>query len=173
MDTLNSNLWMKKAAAVLFLPLAALTFTGCGTSGPEEGVDVEDVVESDEEVEVAEDTAFSYDADYNTEFYDEYDSLVGETVRVSATVNEVITPAAFTIAGTDDTTVEPLLVVTATPVPELEEGLTVAVTGIVRESFVLTTVEEDLGLDLEDEAFVTWESERYLEATEIEVLVEE
>lgn len=172
MDTLSRNPWMKKTAAALCLPFAALTFAGCGSSGPEEGVTAQDVAQDDEQVEPAEDTAFSYDDDYNTDFNDQYDSLRGETVRVSATVNEIISPEAFTIAGTEDTTVEPILVVTQTPVAELETGVTVAVTGTVGETFAVVATEEELGIDLEDQRFSGWEGERYITATEVELLPE-
>lgn len=170
MDDLSKNLWMKKTAAALVLPFAALTFVGCGTSGPEEGATVEDVVEGEEEP--LEEDALAYDGVYDTAFYDDYDSLVGEEVTVSAKVNEILSPEAFVIAGTDDTTVEPLLIVhNLGELPELQEELTVAVTGTVQEAFVLTDVEEELGVDLDDERYADWEGERYIQATAVDTSV--
>ncbi|MFI7585363.1 hypothetical protein ACH9DO_16460 [Kocuria sp. M1N1S27] len=173
---------MKKTAAVLVLPFAALTFVGCGTSGPEEGTTVEDVAEG-EGGEVAEEPAaeepagegeMAYDGVYDSAFYDDSESLVGEEVTVSAEVGSIVEPASsFTIAGTDDTTVEPLLIVhDQGEMPELEEGLTVGVTGTVQDAFEIVTVEEELGVDLDDTLYADWEGERYIQANQVDLSVD-
>ena len=148
------------------IPLAALSLTGCNsTSGPEEGADVEDVVEEDNE-------AAPYNGALDSEFYDAYESYIGEEVTVSADVNEIISDTSFTIAGTDDTTVEALLVVTEGEMPEVESGLTVAVTGTVMESFDLPTVEDETGLDLEEDAYADYDGENYIVASEVDTSVD-
>jgi hypothetical protein len=111
-----------------------------------------------------------YDGIYDTAFYEGLDSYVGEEVTLSADVNEVITPEAFSIAGTDDTSVEALLVVGATGDTELAPETTVGVTGTVQEAFVVTEVEEELGGDLDDALFAEWEQEPYVVADDVEVL---
>ncbi|GAA2176986.1 hypothetical protein GCM10009784_25810 [Arthrobacter parietis] len=145
------------------LPLAALGLTGCnGTSGSEEGADVEDVVEEDNE------TA-PYNGALDSEFYDAYQSYIGEEVTVSADVNEIVSDTSFTIAGTDDTTVEALLVVLEEGTVEVEPGAAVSVTGTVMESFDLPTVEDDTGLDLEEDAYADYDGENYIVASEVDV----
>jgi hypothetical protein len=121
---------------------------------------------------VAEDGPYDgvYDGVYDTAFYQDLDTYVGEEVTLSADVNEVITPIAFTIAGTDDTSVEPLLVIGATENNELAPETTVGVTGTVMQAFLVTEVEEELGVDLDDELFAECEQEPYVVADDVEIL---
>lgn len=148
------------------IPLAALSLVGCNsTSGSEEGADVQDVVEEDSE------TA-PYDGALDSEFYDAYSSYIGEEVTVSADVNEIVSDTSFTIAGTDDTTVDALLVVADGEMAEVEPGLTVSVTGTVMESFDLPTVEDETGLDLEEDAYADYDGENYIVASEVDASAE-
>lgn len=147
--------------------VSALGLTACGgddTAGPETGTDVEDIQEED----VA---AGPYDGVYDSAFYEDIESYEGEEVTVSADVNEIISSTSFTIAGTEDTDVESLLVVSATEVSGLEPDLTVAVTGTVQKAFDLPTVEEDLGVDLDDPLYEAYDQEPYIEATMIDTSV--
>lgn len=180
MGTMSKQSWMKKAAALSILPVTALGVTACdGTTGPEEGAAVEDIVEEDEAIEedaVAEeaDPALEpYDGAYDEAFYEEKDSYVGEEVTLSADVNEVIDSTSFTIAGTDDTTVEPLLIMHSLggEDPDLSPELTVQVTGTVMEAFDLPTVEEEMGVDLDDALYEDWDGEPYVEASKIDTSV--
>ena len=191
-NTLEKKLWLKKAAAITVLPFAALTFTGCGgedTAGPEESVAADDVAQpEDTEVEgegtaeegIAEEGVgaegaegeLGYDGVYDQAFVDESASLVGQEVTVSAEVNELISDNAFTIAGTEDTDVQPILVVQASGNPEIQQGLAVAVTGTVRDAFVVTDVESELGIELEDEAYAEWENQRYIVANNVDTSVD-
>lgn len=162
---MDRKTWLRRAAATAVLPFAALTLTGCnGTSGPEEGTDVEDIVQE----EAA--GANAYDSAYNEGFRGQMDTLTGETVTVSATVNEMVSPKSFTIAGTDDTSVDPLLIVTDEDLAEISPGVIVKVTGVVREAFNLPTVEEKMDLEVEDGAMENWDGEPYLQGTGIEIL---
>lgn len=155
----------RKAAAAL-LAASTLGLTACsGTAGDEAGTDVEDIVEDDA---AAADGPF--EGPYDTAFYEDLDSYAGEEVTLSADVNEVITETAFTIAGTDDTTVEALLVVGATEVADLAPEVTVEVTGTVQQAFVLEEAEEELGIDLDDALFDEWEQEPYVVAETVEIL---
>lgn len=176
MGTRTRDVWLKKAAAVSILPMAALSLSACegDTAGPEEGTSVEDVVEEEApaEDEVAADGAVRpYYGLYDSTFYDDYDSYIGETVTVSAEVNEIVSANSFTIAGTDDTTVEELLIVHNLDAAEIEQGLTVAVTGTVEEAFVVADVEDELGADLDDGLYTDWEQKRYINATEVDTSV--
>lgn len=145
---------------------SALGLAACGgdTAGTEAGADVADVVE-EEPLEEG-----PFEGPYDTAFYEDMDSYVGQGVVLSADVNDVITPSAFTIAGTDDTAVEALLVVGATENNELAPETTVEVTGTVQQAFVLTEVEDELGIDLDDALFEEWEQEPYVMADDVEVL---
>lgn len=173
MTTEHKHTWLRRTAVASILPFAALGLTGCDTSGTEEGADVEDVVEEDADAGAAveEETVEPYDGLYDQAFYDEKDTYIGEEVILSADVNEIVSPSSFTIAGTDDTTVEPLLVVSAEEMSEVEPGLTVEVTGIVHEAFDLPTVEEEMDLELEDETFEDWDGQSYVEATNVDTSV--
>ncbi|MDF9277688.1 hypothetical protein P4U43_07795 [Arthrobacter sp. EH-1B-1] len=160
----------RKLAMAGILPIAALSLAGCNsTSGTEEGADVEDVVEEDDAVDAE---SGPYDGVYDTDFYEAYDSYVGEEVTLSADVNEIVSEKSFTIAGTDDTTVEALLVLADGQMEEVTPGLTVSVTGTVMESFDLPTVEEETGLDLDDEAFVDFDGENYVVAESVDTSVD-
>jgi len=144
----------RKAGAAL--TLAALTVSGCGndTAGPETDTDVEEVQpdvirDTVEEAEQAQD---------------------GESVTVSARVNEIISPLSFTIAGTDDTTVDPLLVVHDDQLPEVEPGQIVQVTGTVYRNIQLPRLEENAGIDLDDGLHEEWEDKTCIVATQVSVL---
>ncbi|THJ66050.1 hypothetical protein E8P82_10495 [Arthrobacter echini] len=120
-----------------------------------------------------------YTGVYDREFYDDVEFYVGTEVTVSAIVDEVISPNVFTVidnANSDEQTedpvdidevvIEPLLVVHEQDIPGLAPGTPVGVVGTVREEFYLATVENELGVDLDDPAFERWEEQAYIEATE-------
>ena len=160
----------RKLAAVGLLSTAALGFTACGTTGEEAGADVEDVQQG-EVVETtgpaADVAAGAYAGPYDTDFYDEAVTYAGEEVTLSAQINEIISPTAFTIAGTDDTTASPLLIITDQQMPDLEEGRSVEVTGTVQEAFDLPQVEEEMEEDLDDDLFGDYDGQPYIQATEV------
>lgn len=177
MGTMSKHAWMKKAAALSILPITALGMTACnGTSGSEEGADVEDVVEDEDpigegaDIEDVPGVPDPYDGVYDRTFYDTVNQFYGSEVTLSADLNEVIDPTSFTIAGTEDTTVEALLVVhpEGTLDPDISPGTTIEVTGPVMEAFDVATVEEELGVDLDDALYEDWVGESYVNATSIE-----
>ena len=91
-----------------------------------------------------------YDITDNTEeFY-------GSTVTVSGEVNEVLGPRSFTIGG-EEFGGEELLVVSSVPRPDPEEGDVVQVTGEVQR-FDVSSVERNIGFDLDGELLAPWES---------------
>lgn len=183
MDTRKQVTWFRKTAAAVVLPFAALGLAGCNsTSGSEQGADVEDVAEENVEEEnvaaeestedEAADGELAYDGVYDQEFYDDFDNYVGEKVTVSANVDEVLTNKSFTIAGTDETSVEEVLVLHQKKLPEINAGLTVKVTGKVMESFDVPTVEKEMNVDLDDESFEDWDGEHYIKATNVDTSVD-
>lgn len=155
--------------------VAGIGLSGCGTEGSEAGTDVEDVTDGEvveSSAAATEDAgamAMAYEGDYNQDFYDEVTTYTGQQVTLSAEVSETISPDAFAIAGAAD----PLLIVESQEIPPLDDGQVVQVTGTVQEGFDVVSVEEELGVDLEDEAFTDFEGEPYIMATSGEVLEQE
>ncbi|TFV57718.1 hypothetical protein E4P41_14115 [Geodermatophilus sp. DF01-2] len=152
-------------AAAAAAPALALSACGEDTAGPEVGTTVEDIQE-----DAASDVG-PFEGVYDSDFSDDIESYEGREVRVSADVNEVLSPTAFTIAGTDDTTVDELLVVGAEESNNLAPDLTVAVEGTVRLAFDLAEAEAELGADLDDALGEEWAGEPYIVAESIDTSV--
>ncbi len=158
------------------LALAPFTLVACGddSTGPEQGVSAGDIADEgadnggDNEVD---NSGLIYDGLYDSDFYNDSDTYVGEEVTVSATVNDVIDANSFTIAGTDDTSVEPLLIVGADMAADVEEGQVVQVTGTVQDGFDEVTVEDDLGVDLTDDGYSDFADGNYIAADSIDTSV--
>jgi len=125
------------------------------------------------------DSFAGYTGVYEREFYDDVEFYVGEEVTVAAVVGEVISPNVFTIVDTtasneeaedvvdiDEVVIEPLLVVHEQNIPGLTPGVPVGVIGIVREEFYIDTIEDELGVDLDDAAFEQVGEQAYIEVTE-------
>ncbi|MFI7584955.1 hypothetical protein ACH9DO_14320 [Kocuria sp. M1N1S27] len=111
-----------------------------------------------------------YTGPYDQAFIDELDTYTAQDVTVTAEVNETLTPDAFTI-GAD---VDPLLVIeTDESIPPVDPGQEVEVTGTVEEIFEIVVVEEDWGLDLDDEMFAVYEGEPYLVASTGDIVAPE
>ena len=172
--------WITRMAAAGIISLGAFGMVGCDTAGNEAGTDVEDVQEEGDNPDVTGQATDAAGEDvrtplfvgpYDQAFNDEADIYVGEVVTVSANVNEIVTPMSFTIAGTDETTVDPLLIVHDGQMTDLSEGTAVEVTGTYQEAFDLPTVEENMDLDLEDDGFADHDKEPYIEATNIDTSV--
>ncbi|MEJ5914630.1 hypothetical protein [Pseudokineococcus sp. 1T1Z-3] len=174
MTTRTRTRALRPAARALVAAGGALTLGlglgACSTSGSEEGASVEDVQEDSADVDEPA-TDYAYDGVYDSAFSDDQDSYVGEEVTLSADVNEVLSDSAFTIAGTGDTTVGEFLVVDSASTSGLEPELTVQATGTVMEAFDVVTVEEDLGVDLDDDLYSDWEGQNYLMATSVDTSV--
>lgn len=149
--------------------LSALGLTACGgdTAGSEAGTDVADIQKESAPAAVV----GPFNGVYDTAFYDRVQSYDGEKVTVSAKVNEVVSPTSFTIAGTEDTAVGPMLVVSATEVSGVKPDLAVSVTGTVHKAFDLPTVEKSMGVDLDDALYEPFDQEPYIEATKIDTSV--
>lgn len=164
--------WLKKSAIIALLPTAVLGVAGCGEQSVyEAGVDLEDpdagFLAGDEESDNSLDSG-PYDEVYDQSFWDELTIYFGEQVTLSAQVKEPLEARAFTIAGMDDTTVNPLLVIHQGEVQQVEPGQALIVNGTVHEYLDIEAVEEELGVDLDDAVYEDWENDPYLLATSIE-----
>lgn len=103
-----------------------------------------------------------YVGPYDQAFIDDLGTYTAQEVTVTGDVDETLTPDAFTI-GAD---VDPLLVIeTQESIPPVDPGQEVEVTGTVEEIFEIVAVEEEFGIDLDDELFVAYESQPYLVAS--------
>jgi hypothetical protein len=100
-------------------------------------------------------------------------------VMVSADVNDDISPLAFSIAGTDESTAVPLLVLHLEDENDPEggetsfdaqDGLPVEVTGTVKGSFDVMALEEKTGRDLNETALENWSGQPYIMATEVDII---
>lgn len=158
METSRRASRVKKVATTAGIASAALGFTACGdegdTSGSEEKVSIEELQQTPEE-------------------------YVGQAVVVSADVNEDITPQAFAIAATGESSVVPLLVLHLEDEADPEEqggsfdaqdGLAVEVTGTVKESFDVAALEDETGKDLNESALANWAGQPYIAAEEVDVV---
>lgn len=178
----------RKLPAILSAVVLMLVLAGCeqGTDGPEAGATVEDIQEQfaafeedlgaledrigaleagAEEVDAADDVIDDAPA-ADEAFFDDVQSYVGQQVTVSAEVESIIDTHAFTLDGPR----EPLLVVSATGSGDselVEDGSVVKVTGTVQESFNVADVEEEFGIDLDDELFEDFGDEHYIVADQV------
>lgn len=103
-----------------------------------------------------------YEGQYNQEFIDEAANYVGQQVTIEGEVSRTLSPETFAIAGPAD----PMLIVEKQEVSAVNEGESVEVTGTMRENFSVAEVEEQLGIDLEDELYADFEGENYVMATQ-------
>lgn len=169
----------RRAAAGLFA-VAGLTLAGCGADEPETGTEVEDITEGEvlESSPPAEDgitpaPGVGWGGVYNREFYEERATYEGQEVTLSAEVEGVVSPEALTIGDPDDLTLDPLLVLHDLDVPDLEEGQSLEVVGMVQEDFDVVAAEEELGTDLDDALFEDYAGEPWLRATDATVTAQE
>jgi hypothetical protein len=154
-----------RSAVVGLAAASTLVLSACGdTEGPETGASVE---------EVQQDPGGAVEPGVFDNDYSDAGSYVGQEVTVSAEVNDVVSPTAFTIAGTAGTTVDELLVLQAAGGPEITEDSVVQVTGTVREGFDVVEAEGFVGTDLDDGLFTDWTGENYIEASSVDLTVPE
>jgi hypothetical protein len=164
MFTRNRRTLRRNGAAALAAS-AALVLGGCGgTAGPEQGTDVGDIQND----QAGGGGVVNGDGGGLFEDFSEVQSFVGQRVTVSAEVDEVIGPNAFTMA---DDSGEQLLVVYQGAAPNLAVNTPVQVTGTVKKAFDLPTAEEFAGADFNDVAFEDFNGEPYIQASNIDTTV--
>ncbi|WP_019481319.1 hypothetical protein [Arthrobacter sp. TB 23] len=175
----RSRQTLRRAAVIAILPVTLFVLNGC--AGPDDDLPSlvnEETAETDEVLEEVSEPAQPY-ADYtgvyDTAFFDDLEFYVGEEVTIAAIVGEVISPNMFTLVSNtvppeedvvdiDAVIIKPLLVIHQEDLPELAPGMPVGVIGEVHEEFYPATVEQDLQVDLDNDAFEDWEEQAYLEA---------
>ncbi|MCZ2822861.1 MULTISPECIES: hypothetical protein [unclassified Modestobacter] len=170
------------------LAVAPVTLAACGNegagddtaagddpAGSDEVWSAGDLLEQREgegaEADVEADADAGFNGSYGSGFYEQSSDLVGEEVTVSATVDQVVDPNSFSITGVEDTSAEPLLVVGSDIAGVLEDGQVLLVTGTVQSGFDEVAVEEELGLDLTDDAFGDFAGQQYIVAESVDIEV--
>lgn len=152
---ITRNRTLRRGGAAAVVASATLVLGGCGdTAGPETGTDVEDIQEEGA-------------AGVDAEIFGDPQSFAGQQVTVSAEISEIIGPNAFTIA---DENAEPLLVVYDGR-PSVNMDTPVQVTGTVIKTFALPEAEGFAGADFEDEPFVGYNGEPYIQASSLDTTV--
>ncbi|MCK6210407.1 hypothetical protein KZX45_07620 [Georgenia sp. EYE_87] len=154
------SVWLPPLAVALLLALG-----GCSDDEPvNEAGQTRTTAETERETEGGD---VAYDGPYDSAFYQTIAEYDGEEVTVIGRVDEVVSPTSFTMAGTEDTEVGPLLIVDVGAVGGFEPDMVVAVSGIVHEAFDLETVEQRFNTDLDDELHEEWNGGPYIEAVTI------
>jgi hypothetical protein len=150
-------------AVLVATSIGTLTLAGCSENPeqPSTGTDAADV-------RGPEDLEDVYDGPYTPDFHSDVEAYAGQEVTLEADVADVLSAGAFTITGPEGAEVEPLLVVTNRAVEDLAAGDLVTVAGTPQDEFEISAVEDELGVDLDDEAVEEWEGEPYLVASIIE-----
>ncbi|MGY1709545.1 hypothetical protein ACI8AC_08550 [Geodermatophilus sp. SYSU D00758] len=134
---------IRTAAAAGVAVAAALGVSACGGSaGDEESVTFSDLQEG---------TA----------------DLTEEAFTVSAAIGDVYSGHAFTLTGDDGG--DPVLVVSPDDVVGITPELAARVTGVVQEGLDVPAVEEDEGVDLDDDALADWAGRPYVLAEEVDL----
>jgi hypothetical protein len=156
----------RRVAAVATLVLLALPVSAC--SQDEGAVDTDDAVETTDDDPTEPEAGADPESLSFDEVSDDLAGRAGEEVTVTAQVDDVVTDQVFTITSLDGTTLEPIVVVGAETSEVIEADTPIRVTGVVADTFVLTDVEETVGIQLDDEILGNFENRPYLEATHIE-----
>lgn len=143
--------------------LSALSLAACAAEGnaPQDPEDVTDVRGED-------DLTDPFTGAYDAAFNEDMTAYVGQEVTLSASVDEVFAPQAFTITSPDGSDVDPALVVAEQAVDGLEPGQQVTVAATPFDDFELGALEARLGADLDDAAFEPFEDATYLSAGIVE-----
>lgn len=152
----------RPSRAVLLALAAAATvgLTACG-GNPEQP----DLGEDLADVRGPQDLADPYDGPYDADFHTDVEAYADQEVTLSAAVDQVVSPVAFTITGPDGEEVEPLLVVSTEPIEGLQPGDDLIVAATPQRELDIPELESVLGNDLEDELYEEWQGEPYLAAT--------
>lgn len=166
-----------RKAAVSLLAAAGLALAGCGGADEDDtGTEVDDITGGEvTETPAAEETPapegtqtrLPFYGAYDREFTDDRAVHEGQEVTLTAEIVEVVSGNALEIGDPGDITLDPLLVMHDLGATGLEQDQAVEVVGTVMTDFDLTTAEEELGVDLEDELYTDYEGDPWLRATEV------
>lgn len=119
-------------------------------------------------------SSVAYEGPYTAGFRSSLADYSSETVTVSADVQEVISPASFVIEGAEKGNVEPMLVVARQDdVVEINKGVSVEVTGVVHRASDLQSVEQELGIVIEESELENRDAGSFfIQAAEIDTVID-
>lgn len=178
---------IRSKTATSLAVVAALALMGCESqsAGPEAGADVESIVQEqiqplEEDITGLQDQVDQLESGLGGgggsseqaagDLFANPDQFVGQQVVVSGRVSSLLGGASsFTISG-DVGSGEALLVINATGAsdsPVVEQDALVQVTGTVREGFSVTDVEDEFGVELDDDLYVDYEGDNYIAASSV------
>ncbi|MFI7496092.1 hypothetical protein ACH9D2_15420 [Kocuria sp. M4R2S49] len=156
------------AAAALAVAGLGLTSCGAGTTDTADPVEEAESTQEDGILEGGEPTE-PYIGPYDSAFVDMREDYGGMEVIVTGQVQETVAPVGFTITGTEDTTLAPLLVFYNPEEASPEAGETVAVTGTIHEVFNPPVVEENVGGDPGPDELAYYHGQPFLRADNVTV----
>ncbi|GGG72516.1 hypothetical protein GCM10011374_41560 [Kocuria dechangensis] len=161
--------WPRRAAAAA-VAVAALGLSACGSADPSPGAPAEQLLDPETL------PTGPYAGPYAQAFAEDLEHYAEQEVRLSAAVETVVNPVAFTITTPEDTAentgeggaVAPLLVVEFDDTsPALRPGDPVEVTGTVHEAYNVPDTEENLGDPPGPEVLASYDGQPFLEATSV------
>lgn len=159
-----------RTTAAAALAVAGLGLSSCGTGTSDTADPAEETQNAQEEgiLEGGEPTE-PYTGPYDSAFVDARDDYAGMDVTVTGQVQEVVAPVGFTITGTEDTTLAPLLVFYNPDEASPEAGEAVVVTGTIHEVFNPPVAEEDLREDPGPDQLAHYHGQPFLRADNVTV----
>lgn len=153
-----------RTTAAALAAVAGLGLAGCGGSADQSGDDV-----GEAQQQPAGENPGTYTGPYDEAFIDDASTLVDADVTLTAQVEEVVSPVAFTITGAEETATAPLLVVNFDEdTSGLDTGDPVEVTGTYREAYNVPSAEEELRATPGLEQLARYDGEPFIGATDVE-----
>lgn len=151
-----------------------LMLTGCGEDDPAAVEPVEEVIEDEPSAEEPEtppgDLAEpAFDGPYGEGFLIDAEAYLDLPVVLSGEVADVLTDGVFAMAAAEEPGVTPILVVSGDPLPEVESGVPVTVTGTLQDPVEVGEVGQVPDFALNDPLFEDYAGAPLVFAESVEV----
>lgn len=180
----------KRAGVAGIAALALVGLAGCGEAADEAGNAADEAAQDVTETETSETSTtpaesetgavddgegevegeMAYDGVYDIGFYDSIEAYEYQEVTVKAKVNSILSDNGFTIAGTEDTTVDEMLIIHEDPIDGLTEDAQVKLSGTVRLNADIPKIGQQIGEEENLEAFQDYSEEPYIIASDIQLV---
>lgn len=153
----------RRTAAALVVAATAVALPACSEDDPEPsaGDEVPDVRGPDDLDDV-------FNGPYSADLREDLEGYDGQEITVEGTVDQVLSPSAFTLGPPDGGEVESVLVLVEEGASAPEAGDDVVVAATAQDEFSSDDVGAELDLPEDDGAFDEWEGDAYLRATLVE-----
>lgn len=146
-----------QSPAIALVTAVVATMAAC-TESP----DQREVGSQAADIRGSDDLADPYDGPYSRDFHTDVQAYVGQDVTLEAAVERIVSPIAFTVTGPGGEEVEPILVISRREVADLQPGQEVVIVAVPHDGFELSSLEEELDVELPEEPYEEWEGEPYL-----------